>query len=107
MPLFPSQEHRYLLENCCFADVFVASKLSGLEHLGHIASEGQSTIHPKITSPKQTIWLVRSAKVGQCCGKTAARTGWAWRRPSLLAAAKAFSSQAIVLVHHLKPCFGL
>ncbi len=37
----------YMLANCCFATVFIASRLAGLWHLGCSAGEGQRDGSPR------------------------------------------------------------
>jgi hypothetical protein len=99
-------EYHCALANCSFAAVFAASKLARLQHLRHIAGKGQCYGSSKIQLSEANHLAVVVHQVARYCSENAVHAGRAWRKLSLLAAI-VFSSQATVLMHHLKPLSGL
>ncbi len=64
-------------------------------------------VHPKMGTLNRTIWQLWASKVKQCCFDIAMHSSHAWKSASLLAEHIGISSQANILMHHLKPFSGL
>jgi hypothetical protein len=61
-------------------------------HWGVLQAKGNATAHSKMGALKPTLWQLQSAKVRQWCGEIANRSGYFWKRSSLLAVAIVISS---------------
>jgi hypothetical protein len=74
-------------------------KLAGLRYLGLLQTKENATAHSKMGSLKQTIQQECNRKEQLCCSEIAMCSHCSLRRLLLLAAAKVFSSQEIILKH--------